>query len=146
MSEAEQWLDWLENNEDSPDFNEVSTAFLRKRAGDREFANEVNVILGEPKPEPERRPRRRPEIVPDPEPEARTQASVVQPFGTQPTERLEEPTLTSTPASLPATDEDELNAFERGLKSGKDYGDLQIGSALEGAGKKLGIQLSLIHI
>ena len=140
MSEAEQWLDWLENNEDSPDFNEVSTAFLRKRAGDREFANEVNAILGEPKPEPERRPRRRPEIVPDPEPEARTQASVVQPFGTQPTERLEEPTLTSTPASLPATDEDELNAFERGLKSGKDYGDLQIGSALEGAGKKLGIQ------
>tara|TARA_E500000178_G_C17036875_1_gene763917 strand:- start:774 stop:7925 length:7152 start_codon:yes stop_codon:yes gene_type:complete len=140
MSEAEQWLDWLENNEDSPDFNEVSTAFLRKRAGDREFANEVNAILGEPKPEPERRPRRRPEIVPDPEPEARTQASVVQPFGTQPTERLEEPTLTSTPASLPATDEDELNAFERGLKSGKDYGDLMFGSALEGVGKKLGIE------
>ena len=142
MSEAQQWLDWLENNEDSPDFNEVSTAFLRKRAGDREFANEVNAILGKPKPEPEpeRRPRRRPEIVPDPEPEARTQASVVQPFGTQPTERLEEPTLTSTSASLPATDEDELNAFERGLKSGKEYGDLMFGSALEGAGKTLGIQ------
>ena len=142
MSEAQQWLDWLENNEDSPDFNEVSTAFLRKRAGDREFANEVNAILGKPKPEPEpeRRPRRRPEIVPDPEPEARTQASVVQPFGTQPTERPEEPTLTSTSASLPATDEDELNAFERGLKSGKEYGDLMFGSALEGAGKTLGIQ------
>ena len=142
MSEAQQWLDWLENNEDSPDFNEVSTAFLRKRAGDREFANEVNAILGKPKPEPEpeRRPRRRPEIVPDPEPEARTQASVVQPFGTQPTERPEEPTLASTPASLPATDEDELNAFERGLVAGKDYGDLMFGSALEGVGKTLGIQ------
>ena len=142
MSEAEQWLDWLENNEDSPDFNEVSTAFLRKRAGDREFANEVNAILGEPEPEPERRPRRRPEIVPDPdpEPEARTQASVVQPFGTQPTERLEELTLASTPASLPATDEDEGSDFLRGVGSGKDYGDLLFGSALEGAGKKLGIQ------
>ena len=133
MSEAQQWLDWLENNEDSPDFNEVSTAFLRKRAGDREFANEVrDAILGKPEPEPERRPRRRPEIVPDPEPEVRTQASVVQPFGTQPTERPEEPTLASTPASLPATDEDELNAFERGLVTVKTMGIYYLVQILKG--------------
>ena len=45
MASAKEWVEWLDENPDDPDFDRLQTAFVLKTGRDSQFANAVNEVL-----------------------------------------------------------------------------------------------------
>ena len=143
MAEAQEWLDWLEDNQGSEEYSKVQQAFLIKQSKNPNFRAQVQKIYdrelgieelasGIEALEAQRRtPSRALQAVEDP-------ISTTDPTPT--TELEPEPEPEEVTAKPRERIDDGGSDFLRGLAYGKDYGDLLFGSALEGVGKKLGIE------
>ena len=145
MAEAQEWLDWLEDNQGSEEYSKVQQAFLIKQSKNPNFRTQVQKIYdrelgieelasGIEALEAQRRtPSRALQAVEDP-------ISTTDPTPTTELEPEPEPEPEEVTAKPRERIDDGGSDFLRGLGYGKDYGDLLFGSALEGVGKKLGIE------